>query len=148
MDKQQQVITLLLNLIYDAIEIEQKVHNYGTDVELSSSEIYLIKIINDHSGIHVTGAAEKTGVSKAAVSQMLMRLERKGLVTKTISNENISKYVLKLTNKGKKAHKEHMHIEKQAQKNLKKITAQYQEIQLDIISSFLAQAKGTIENIK
>ena len=148
MDKQQQIITLLSNLIYDAIEIEQKVHNYGTDVQLSSPEIFLIKIINDHSGIHVTGAAEKTGVSKAAVSQMVTRLERKGLVTKAISHENMSKYVLKLTEKGKRAHKGHMHIEKQAQKNLKKITAQYQDVQLDIICDFLVRAKKIFENIK
>jgi DNA-binding MarR family transcriptional regulator len=148
MDKQQHVITLLLNLIYTAIEIEQKIHNYGTDVELSSQEIYLIKIINDHSGIHVTGAAEKTGVSKAAASQMLMRLERKGLVIKAISTENMSKYVLKLTDKGKKAHKEHMRIEKKAQENLKRITTQYKELQLDIISNFLTQVKKTFEYIK
>ena len=147
MNKHKKTLSTLLNLVYASIDLENKIQNYGTDVQLSSTEIFLIKIIQENPGCHITGAAEKTGVSKAAVSQMVQRLERKGIMRKRVSPDNRSKYLLLLTPKGKTAHREHMKIEKKGQEHILKIIQQYSTTKLDVIIDFLNKTTESIKEI-
>ena len=147
MNKYEKTLSTLLKLVYASIELENKIRSYGTDVQLSSTEIYLMKIVQETPECHVTGAAERTGVSKAAVSQMVQRLERKGVMQKKISPENRSKYLLMLTKKGKTAHWEHMRIEKEGQERILKIIKQYNTNNLDVITDFLNKMTESINKI-
>lgn len=147
MNKQKQTLSSLLKLVYTSIDLENKIRSYGTDVQLSSAEIFLMKIVQETPGCHITGAAEKTEVSKAAVSQMVQRLERKGIMQKKVSPENRSKYLLLLTPKGEIAHHEHMRIEKEGQEYILKIIQQYNTHNLDVITDFLDKTAEAIKEI-
>lgn len=147
MNKHKKTLLTLLDLVYAGIDLENKIRNYGTDVQLSSTEIFLIKIVQENPGCHITGAAEKTGVSKAAVSQMVQRLEHKGIMQKRVSPDNRSKYLLLLTPKGEIAHREHMRIEKDGQERILKIIQQYSTNNLDVIIDFLNKTTESIKGI-
>jgi len=93
----------LLKVVYRFFEIDKKTRYYGTDVPLFTSEIHMINAIKQNEGIHVTGLANKLKVTKGAVSQIVMKLEKKGLIRKEKNINNQSKLVLKLTSKGETA---------------------------------------------
>ena len=116
----EEIINKLLEIIYISIDFENKIRNYGTDVKIASSEIYLLKMIAEMKNAYITALAKKMNISKAAVSQTAGRLERKGLVVKTVASDNKSKYILHLTEKGLYAHEEHMKIEREGREMMLK----------------------------
>ena len=90
-----------------AHRLEVMPQKYGTDELLTGADIHLIEIIGDNSDVSVTDIARLFNVTKGAVSQKLKRLELIGLVRKSESPENRSRYSVTLTPKGVNAY--HMH---------------------------------------
>lgn len=97
----------LLRVIKKFNEMEKKTQYYGTDVPIFPAEINMLGIIKQNEGIHITGLAEILGVTKGAVSQIVIKLQKKGLIKKTEDSSNISKLVITLTPKGKLADTNH-----------------------------------------
>lgn len=99
---------LLLDVITQFTKLEKRTSNYGTDVSIYRAEIHAVFMIHEHEGIHVTGLAEQLGFTKSSVSELLVKLEKKGLIKKDQDAFNQSKLSIRLTDKGKLAHKHHM----------------------------------------
>lgn len=87
--------------------IDKKTRTYGTRHILHVSEIHMIKAVRENPGMHVTGLADKLGVTKGAVSQILQKLEKKGMIEKSIDPANSSRLILKTTPEGDTAYLEH-----------------------------------------
>ena len=98
---------LMERTIHKYIQYEKKPQKYCSNLILTQPEIHSVATIGDHEGISVTELANVRGITKGAASQMIYRLEDKGLVEKRISPESDSKLNLYLTKKGKKAREEH-----------------------------------------
>jgi DNA-binding MarR family transcriptional regulator len=97
----------LLRVVWKLFEADKKTRYYGTDEQLFEAEIHMIKSIKENDGIHVTGLAELLGVTKGAVSQIIMKLQKKGMITKDTDPRNLSRLVLRLTPKGETAYANH-----------------------------------------
>lgn len=97
----------LLHLVMSYMNLDKKIRYYGTDTPISNSEIHIISAIADNPEIHIRGLAEKLGITSASVSEMISRMQKKGLVEKRIDKKNLSRLNLFLTEKGKLAHREH-----------------------------------------
>ena len=97
----------LLRVVWKLFEADKKTRYYGTDEQLFEAEIHMIKSIKENEGIHVTGLAELLGVTKGAVSQIIMKLQKKGMIVKDTDPRNISRLVLSLTPKGEIAYINH-----------------------------------------
>jgi DNA-binding MarR family transcriptional regulator len=52
------------------------------EVKLYPSEIHLMKMVDHNPAFNATNIAKLLGVTKAAISQTLLRLEKKGIVAK------------------------------------------------------------------
>lgn len=102
-----------LRVVTKLSEIDGKTRYYGTDQPLFNAEIHMIKSIKENEGIHVTGLADMLGVTKGAVSQIIMKLERKGMIVKDTDPRNLSRLVLKLTPKGETAYLNHEEMHRQ-----------------------------------
>ena len=89
-------------------ELERKCCKFGTDVDIHLAEIHTIMGIYLNEGIHVGGLAELLGVTKGSVSELLRRLERKGLAYKAKDPLKMTRLNVFLTEKGKAAHEQHM----------------------------------------
>jgi len=74
---------------------------------LYEAEIHMIKAIKENEGIHVTGLADILGVTKGAVSQIIIKLERKGMIVKDTDPRNLSRLRISLTPKGETAYLNH-----------------------------------------
>ncbi|MGA3281392.1 MAG: MarR family transcriptional regulator [Smithella sp.] len=102
------VIEQIMRLINRYISLEKELYNFGIDELLTPAEIHTIDCIGRNSGINVTNLAEKLGVTKGAVSQMVSKLKKRDLVTKLKDSENDRDVILLLSKKGKIAFDGHI----------------------------------------
>lgn len=102
-----------LRVVTNISKLNRKTRYYGTDQPLYEAEIHMIKSIKENEGIHVTGLADMLGVTKGAVSQIIMKLKHKGMIVKDTDPRNLSRLILRLTVKGETAylHHEKLHQE-------------------------------------
>jgi DNA-binding MarR family transcriptional regulator len=98
----------VLNLAEEYLRQEKETRYYGTDVPIFYSEIHVLMEIVNHPGIHVDGLAEELNVTKASASEIVKKLEKKGLVEKRIDERKLSKLAIYATDKGELAHENHM----------------------------------------
>lgn len=74
--------------------------DYGTGDVYTSLEVHTVSRIEDNPGITVTEIAEQTGRTKGAVSQILTKLESKGLVRREKDPQNPRRVCLYVTPDG------------------------------------------------
>lgn len=82
-------------------------HDYGTGDIYTVAEVHTLKYIADNRGITVTQLARDNGKTKGAVSQILKKLESKGLVYREADPENDKRNHLYLTDKGRRLDQAH-----------------------------------------
>lgn len=127
-----------LRLALTLVDLDKKTRYYGTDVPIFHSEIHVIMAIAENPGIHVGGLADVLGVTKGAVSEILKKLEKKSLVIKEIDNLNLSRYLLSLTEKGKKAHSNHIFYHSVLNTMVEDELKDASEDELEFLSNFLS----------
>lgn len=101
-----------LRIVSKISQFDKKTRYYGTDEPLYEAEIHMIKSIKENEGIHVTGLADMLGVTKGAVSQIIMKLDNKGMIIKDTDPRNQSRLLLRLTSKGETAYMHHEKLHK------------------------------------
>lgn len=82
-------------------------HDYGTGETFTSVELHTLKYIADHPGINAAQIADDFGRTKGAISQLLKKLEQKGLLIKTPSPEADNRQLLELSAHGKEVNEVH-----------------------------------------
>lgn len=107
MDKKQQLSRLAHQFAdisdrYQQVEQEysKELHDYGTGELYTSTEVHLVTRIEENPGITAKRIAEDTFRTKSAVSQMLTKLEGKGLIRREKDPDNGKQYFLYVTPKG------------------------------------------------
>lgn len=135
--KKVEISYLLLVLIEKVLEIEKKARYYGTDTPLFHSEIHMIKAIKENEGIHITGLAENLRVTKGAVSQVAIKLQKKGLIKKERDINNNSKFILKLTSTGEIAYYNHLKFHQELDQMLAEILNGESEERINFLKEFL-----------
>ena len=103
-----EVIEQFIRIVNKYNALENKSYDFGIDKLLTRAEIHTIDAIGKNAGTNVTQLAERLGITKGAVSQMITRLHSKGLVSKLKDSENEKELVLILTKPGKKAFEGHL----------------------------------------
>ncbi|MGE5415783.1 MAG: MarR family winged helix-turn-helix transcriptional regulator [Acidobacteriota bacterium] len=107
------LIELFIRLANKVNELEKTPRSFGTDMVLHPSEIHSVDVIGRNQGINVTELAKKLGVTKGAVSQMLSKLTRKGLVKKARDAGNDKEVILELTDDGRIAFAGHQEFHRE-----------------------------------
>lgn len=105
--RKDQISYAFLSLTIRIHKLNNKIRTYGTDSPLYEPEIHMIQAIDEGNGMSVTGLAEKFKVTKGAVSQVLSRLDKKGMIIKKTDPNNLSRLNLALTPKGETACRQH-----------------------------------------
>lgn len=114
--------------------------NFGTDVEIYRSEIHIIYVIGNQEGIHISEIARKFGVTKGAVSKAIRKLEVKNLVYKFVDSTNKTRVLVKLTEKGRLAYKNHEMYHREYDKEMFQFLDNLSESELSVLSRFLDKA--------
>ena len=140
------VSNLLLDIAFTFERIKREIKHFGTDQYLHGAEIGMIAAIHEDEGIHVTGLAQKMGITKGAVSQTLKKLERKGMIVKETDELNQSRLVLRLTEKGMVACRNHEQMHQKFKEAVTDLLKSAGNDRLDFLTDFLsAFARGLHE---
>lgn len=79
----------------------KELHDYGTGELYTQTEVHTVTRIEENPGITASKIAEDTYRTKSAVSQMLSKLEAKGLIYRERDPNNGKQHFLYVTAKGK-----------------------------------------------
>ena len=74
--------------------------DYGTGEMYTPVEVHMLKYIQNYPGKHVTQLSVEWDNSKAAISQMLKKMEKKELIYKKNPTDNFRKQCFFVTEKG------------------------------------------------
>jgi len=99
----QFLIDQFLRILHLYSVISRRPADYGTGDLLYFTEIHTISTLGKNKEINMTRLAEKTGVTRGAVSQTIRKLVSKNLVVKSNTN-NKKEFNLRLTEKGQVAY--------------------------------------------
>ena len=136
---------LLMRFAIYVRDMEAQIRYYGTDVSIHEAEIHMIKAIKQTGETHVSGLAEKLGVTKGAVSQIIMKLHKKRLVDKETDASNQSKLNVSLTPKGEVAYARHEELHQQFDTMTEEELAKYPEEFRETMSTFLKGLMAGLE---
>lgn len=106
---------------------------YG-DILLYQVECHTVQIIGRYDCIKLYELAEEMNKTNSAVSQIIKKLVKKGLVYNFRNPDNNREVLLSLTDLGKKVYEEHEHIDYEAEK---KLFALIQDLSIDDIKSYI-----------
>lgn len=118
--------------------LEKKPKYYGTEDLLYKAEVHTIDAIGKNNKINVTELAAYLGITKGAVSQMVDKLIKKGMVDKKQISNTENEVSLELTEKGilvYKGHEEyHKEFYSEISKRLGYLSAESMETYYDILN--------------
>ena len=138
MDKRvMQLGETLLRVFNKFARNEKKARHYGVDELLHPSEIHMIMLIGNNPGVHVSELARSAGITRGGVSQVVAKLEKKGLIKKVGDPEHSLKMVPKLTNKGKVAYYAHEQHHEEIDNDLYEYVRSLTNEQIAVIEDFL-----------
>ncbi len=137
MNLDEKVTTLLetgIRILNKAYALEKKPVDMGHGVLLYPSEFHVIETVGKHPAENLTSIASHLGVTKGAISQMVKKLEKKGLVKKVHIPGNKKDIVLELTDFGKEAFEWHRSLHESMETGIRK---ELERITDDEIEAFL-----------
>jgi DNA-binding MarR family transcriptional regulator len=144
------VINRVIKVINLFIAIDRRPYQFGITESLYPSEIHTINVIGENEGINVTDLSDKLGVSKPAISQILSKLEKKGLVKRYKSSGNDKETLSQLTKKGKTAfgaHKEyHAKMDREIIEMFKKMSPEEFAFFRNVIGDIEDYAKNILKD--
>ncbi len=138
----------ILRLATKLFEVDNKTRYYGMAQQLFEAEIHMIKAIKENEGIHVTGLADLLGVTKGAVSQIIMKLERKDMIIKDKDVSNQSRLVLRLTPKGEVAYVNHEKLHEKFDDITDEFLSNAKEENVTFLRNFLSYLENEIDSFE
>jgi DNA-binding MarR family transcriptional regulator len=94
----------IMHVINKTIFKEKKKIFKFKGVSIYPSEVHLMLVIKNDIDTNATAIAKQLGLTKGAVSQTLLRLEKKGIILKTKDSYKKNELTLSLTGFGEKAY--------------------------------------------
>ncbi len=145
--KEKKISSLMNHFIkisYKLTELEKIPIDFGAGEVLYPSEIHTIDAIGDKVDT-VTAISNKFGITKGAVSQVILKLNKKGYIKK-VRNEVYSKeIILSLTDKGLKAYKTHKKWHKTMDSEMSELISSYSDEWVCIFQDLLVQFEKQID---
>lgn len=111
MDKYYYSISDMADILHQASSLYMASNipiDYGTGDKYTSVEVHMLKYIIDHPGKTVTDLSREWDKTKAAISQMMKKLEGKQLIYHDPAPDSDKKQLYYATPKGEELNRSHM----------------------------------------
>ena len=135
-------------LVALANRLEKMPRRFGTDETVSSAEMHLIELIGENEGLSVTELAGLKGVTKGAVSQIITKLVKKGLVRKTYAPGNAKEVVPELTELGQVGFRNHEKFHMEALKIAREYFGEQFEDKFKAIEAVMTDLAAIVDEYK
>lgn len=124
---------LFIRLVSKYNALERIPVKLGSKHNLYHSERHMVDTIGDHPGMNVTEFARAVGVTKGAISQVVKRLETKGVVRRYKSSNNDKEVFIELTKEGQGLYEKHRRINEETMKPLYKELRKYPDDKVEYL---------------
>lgn len=134
-------------LLVEKISNTTKSHkSFGTDVDIYRSEIHIIQLVGDRGEVFISEISRLIGVTKGTISQIVKRLETKGLAKKFVDENNNTRQLVRLTAKGMTAYRAHCEYHRCKHREMERFLASLSSENRDVLVLFLTEAYNMIED--
>jgi len=117
--------------------LESGPFRFDNKTTLMAAELSLLKVLSGHPGESVTDLASLMNLTKGAVSQTLMKLERKRLIEKQQDSSNASRISIVLSFKGRMVIRKLAERDKRMDYALESQISNLKQKDADLIRTFL-----------
>ncbi len=109
----EEIMGLFIRMVNKYNALEKIPVKYGSNKDLFHSERHMLDQIGDNPDMNVTEFAASIGVTKGAISQVVKKLENKGVVRRFKKSGNDKVVLIKLTKSGEDIYEKHKKINEQ-----------------------------------
>lgn len=113
--------------------VDRKAFDFGIGMDLFPAEIHMLTAVDLRNEAGVTELAEEFGITKGAVSQLVGKLVKKGLLVKETNPEHGARVVIKTTELGHAASENHLAFHKKHDEAFLEYMAQLDETSYEAI---------------
>ncbi len=131
MKKRYVIFEELIDSLYSTVKLLSNYYStprqYGTQHKIRVAEAHIINRIGKSDNVTAKIISDKTNRTKAAVSQMLEKLELKGLIYRITDPKDSRRKLLRLTEAGKIVYEFHEKLDTAEYTSILNILSQYNE---------------------
>lgn len=129
------IMELFIQAVHQYNALEKIPVKVGTRHDLYHSERHFIDKIGDHPDMNITDFAKAQGITKGAVSQVVKKLESKGLVRRYKTSDNDKEVFLELTRSGRDIYIQHKRTNEETIKPLIEKLKQHTDEKVEFLIS-------------
>jgi DNA-binding MarR family transcriptional regulator len=137
-----------LRIVNKVIENQKRPRRYGIAEKLYPAEIHTLMTIGNNERLHVSELARLLGVTRGAASQMIDKLNKKGLIEKRVDSGNATRILLDLTNKGKIAYYAHEQFHEETDAPLFDYISRLSEKEYAFAKDFLQKLEDMVDRMR
>jgi DNA-binding MarR family transcriptional regulator len=142
----EEISLSIVRIAYKLLGGDRMSLNYGTDVQIHGAEMHILCHIKQHPGSHISEIARSLNVTRGAVSQIVAKLKRKGLISQ-VDSEDGRCILFELTQKGETAYNEHEKIHFLFVGYIKRILNGYSEDKVPVVLDFIKQLETSVDEL-
>ena len=120
--------------------------DFGTGISMFRKEIHTLQAIGQHPKINITALADHMGVTKGAVSQMVAKLVKKGMVRKIYAEDNKKEVIMELTNLGWIGFRNHEKFHMDVFNIAREYYGEQLKIKLEMFMTIMSDLSAILEN--
>jgi len=129
----REIMDRFIRLVHKYNALEKAPARHGKDLDLFHSERHMLDQIGENPGINVTDFARVTGVTKGAISQVIKKLENKGLAQKYKKSGNDKEVFIELTDKGKEVCEDRKKINRETIREISEELGRYSDDEVSFL---------------
>ena len=117
-------------------------------IKLNTAALSTLNVISQNPEKNMSEISTTMGITKGAISQMVLKLEDKGLVQKNRSENNDKNYFITLTPTGEQALNEYYQLHDQLYEGMSNVLSHYQKEEIEVIWKFLCETSCLMDSYK
>ncbi len=129
-------------------ELSKKPFVYAENISLYASEVHAIEYIGKTGSSNVSEVSRELGLTKGAISKMLVKLEKNGLIKRFKYLENQKEVYVHLTDSGMNVLQGHLDYHKEMIDNIEQKYKNISDAEKNTIIEFLECYAYNLENLK
>ncbi|HOW14434.1 MarR family transcriptional regulator [Methanosarcina sp.] len=134
-----------IRILNKAYALEKKPVDIGHGVLLYPSEFHLIETAGKNPAENLTSIASRLGVTKGAISQMVKKLEKKGVIKKVRVPGNKKDILLELTDFGKEAFEWHKSLHESMETGIRKELEKMSDAEIETVLRVYGHLEGMLD---
>src|SRR6266704_4293368 len=130
-----EIMELFLRAVNKCNSLDRIPARHGSTYDLYHSESHMLDRVGDNTDLNVTELARDAGVTKGAISQVIKKLETKGLVRKYKKGTSDKEVFVELTEAGRWVHAERVKLNIETLKPLKEELSRHSSEEIVLLIS-------------